>query len=157
MADNKIIPKKKEIDELVDSDGGVISGDRNVTGNSEIETGPVQKPAGDTSDYEKGMSTTTDRATRYRQDIPWFATYSYSGQNTRPQISETKKVLTKQQLEEEIKEDLVKKSRDGEVWDKKFDSKIEGVIDSINDTDLNDEQLEKIKAAIMAKLNKKNA
>ena len=35
--------KKKQLDELVGGDYNSNGGDRNVTNNSEIETGPVQK------------------------------------------------------------------------------------------------------------------
>jgi hypothetical protein len=147
------IIKKQEIEELVDSNGSTISGDRNATSDSEIETGPVQKPWNDDSDYQKGVSTTTDRATRYRQDIPWFAVYSYRGAGGRIHEKNTK--LTKRQLEEEIKEDLVKKSkRDGEVLDKNYNVKIEKIIDTIEDGDLTKDQLEKIKKIILDKINK---
>jgi hypothetical protein len=149
------IIKKQEIEELVDSGGGMIGGDRNVTNNSEIETGPVQKPWNDDSDYEKGVSTTTDRATRYRQNIPWFAVYSYRGAAGRIHEKTTK--LTKKQLEEEIKEDLVKKSkRDVEVLDKNHNFKIEKMIDTIEDADLTKDQLEKIKKTILDKIDKSN-
>ena len=150
--------KDKKIDEFVDSEGGIIGGDRNTTNDSEIETGPPQKTWDDDSEYEKGMSTTTDRATRYRQNIPWFAVYSYRSASGRGMpVNERKKVLTKKEIEEEIKEDLVKKSKlDKEVWDKNYDSKTEKVIDTINDGELTDEQLEKIKKAVLDKINKKN-
>jgi hypothetical protein len=146
---------KKGLDEFVGLDGGMISGDRNVTSNSEIETGPVQKPWNDDSDFEKGMSTTTDRATRYRQNIPWFAVYSYRSSSGRGlPINETnKKVKTKQEIEKEIMEDLVKKSKkDGDVWDKNYDKKVDKLIDTIIDGDFNKEQLEKIKKAIIDKI-----
>lgn len=149
------------IEELVDSEGGVIDGDRNASNDSEIETGPVQKPWDDNSDYEKGVSTTTDRATRYRQNIPWFAVYSYQGSSGRNlPISETKnkKVVTKSQVEDEIREDLVKKSKlDRDVFDKNRDTKIEKVIDIINDVDFNEAQLEKLKKTILDKITSKNA
>jgi len=147
----KDIKEKIELDEFVDSEGGIIGGDRNVSNDSEIETGPVQKPYNDDSDYEKGVSTTTDRASRYRQNIPWFAVYSYRGQSGRGlPVNETKKVITKKELEE----DLVKKSKlDNEVFDKEYDRKTEKVLDVINDVDLTDSQLEKIKKAVLAKLN----
>jgi hypothetical protein len=153
------IIKKNQIEELVDSEGGAIGGDRNVTNNSEIETGPVQKPWNDGSDYEKGMSTTTDRATRYRQNIPWFAVYSYRGTRGSGNIVGTtvseKKIITKKQIEEEITEDLVKKSkRDNDMLEKNFDTKIEKMVDTINDGDLNQDQLEKLKKAVLNKLNK---
>ena len=147
------------IDEFVDSEGGMIGGDRNATSDSEIETGPVQKPFNDDSDYEKGVSTTTDRATRYRQDIPWFAVYSYGGTNRGLSISEAKKknILTKKQIDDEIMEDLVKKNKsDMDVFDKAYDGKIDKVVDMINDTDLSDEQLNKLKQAVLAKFNNKN-
>jgi len=147
----KDIKEKVELDEFVDSEGGIIGGDRNVSNDSEIETGPVQKPYNDDSDYEKGVSTTTDRASRYRQNIPWFAVYSYRGQSGRGlPVNETKKVITKKELEE----DLVKKSKsDNEVLDKAYDKKTEKVLDVINDVDLTDSQLDRIKKAVLAKLN----
>lgn len=178
--------KMHKIDEFVDSDGGMIRGnDRNPTSDSEIETGPTPKTWDDDSDYEKGMATTTDRATRYRQDIPWFAVYSYgnsSGRNlpldTRvppispdsdsnstvlsyeddeDQMNERKKVLTKNQIEEDIKEDLVKKSKDKEVWSKDYDAKTEKIVDTIEDGDLTDNQLERIKKAVLDRMKKRDA
>jgi len=129
----------------VDAEGGSISGDRNVTNNSEIETGPVQKPFNDDSDYVKGVSTTTDRAARYRQNIPWFAVYSYGGSTTR--MNETN-----------IEEDLVKKSKDDrDVRDKNLDTKAYKVIDMVTDTDLTKDQLEKIKQIVLDKIKKKDA
>ncbi len=147
-----------EIDEFVNADGGMISGDRNATSNSEIETGPVAKPFNDTSDYEKGVSTTTDRAARYKQDIPWFAVYSYGGTSRRGlSVNETSTIITKDQLDEEIKEDLVKKNKnDREVIKKDFDGKVDKVIDIISDTELNTAQLEKIKKIVLDKLSKGN-
>lgn len=150
------IPNKSEIDELVDSEGGVIDGDRNAVSNSEIETGPVDKPFNDTSDYEKGLSTTTDRASRYRQNIPWFAVYSYGSTAGRGQtvsrFSESV-TLTKEEFEKSIEEDLVKKSKsDRELFDAKFDGKVEKIIDAIEDNDLSKEQLNRIKKIVLAKL-----
>lgn len=156
---NKKIPVDN-IEELVDSEGGVIDGDRNVSNDSEIETGPVQKPYSDNSDYEKGVSTTTDRAARYRQNIPWFAVYSYQGNSGRnlPVNETNKKVITKKQIEEEIMEDLVKKSKlDREVFDKNRDIKVDHVIDVINDVDFNEEQLNKLKKTILDKIMNNNA
>jgi hypothetical protein len=148
------IIKKCEIDEFIDSDGSFIEGDRNVTNDSEIETGPVQKPFNDDSDYEKGMSTTTDRASRYRQNIPWFAVYSYRGTNTRGLAENNKpNSLTKKSIEDKIKEDLVKKSsNDREIWDKNYDTKTEKVIEIIDS--FSDVQLEKLKKVILDKIQK---
>lgn len=150
------INKKNELEEFVDADGGVISGDRNVNSDSEIETGPVQKPWNDDSEYEKGIAVTTDRATRYTQNIPWFAVYSYrssTGRGLPINEKDTKKIFKKDQIEEEIKEDLVKKSKnDGEFWDKNYDKKIDKVLDTINDTEISKENLEKIKKAVLDKI-----
>jgi len=149
----KNILPKKDLQEFVTSDGGIIDGgDRNVSNNSEIETGPVQQPWNDDSDYEKNVATTSDRAARYRQNIPWFAVYSYGGSTGRgTPINEKKRILKKS----EIEEDLVKKSsKDNEVLSKDYDSKTEKVLDVINDVDLTASQLEKIKNAVLSKLNK---
>lgn len=146
------IIKKSEIEELVDADGAIIDGGRNVVNNSEIETGPVSKPWNDDSDYEKGVSTTTDRATRYRQDIPWFAVYSSGGRYGRGQaMSEGNIKLTKEQLEKKIEEDLVKKSKDKELLSKTLDA-VDNILDKIDGMDLNQQQLDKIKAAVLKKL-----
>ncbi len=152
--------KKEDVNEFVDSEGGVIGGDRNVSSDSEIETGPVQKPFNDNSDYEKGVSTTTDRAARYRQNIPWFAVYSYNSSTGRGlPVNEVRgKTITKKELEDKIKEDLVKKNKtDGDVWAKDYDGKVERAVDMVNDTELTDVQLNKLKDAVLAKLKEKNA
>lgn len=141
------IMKKKDLEEFVGQDGEVIGGDRNVRVDSEIETGPVQKPWNDDSDYEKGMSTTTDRATRYRQNIPWFAVYSYRSSSGRGlPINERNKT-------NQLEEDLVKKSKkDLDVQDKDYDKKADKIVDTISDGDFNKEQLQKIKTAVLNKI-----
>jgi len=145
--------KKKQLDELVGGD--VFSGgnDRNVTNNSEIETGPVQKPFDDTSDYEKGVSTTTDRAARYRQEIPWFAVYSFGG--TRVGVRENDNTVIKKKTVEEKIEDLVKKTKSSDVWAKDSNPTLEKLIDSIKDNDLTDKQIEELEKII--ELNKDKA
>jgi hypothetical protein len=85
-------------------------GDRNIVNNSEIETGPVDKQWGDDSYYEKGQSTTTDKVFgNYRQNIPWFAVYSFGGSRSGRGIraENTNKIITKKNVEERV-EDLVK-------------------------------------------------
>ena len=64
-------------------------------------------------------------------------------------------ILTKKQLEEEIMEDLVKKSKDKEVWGKDYDMKTGKIIDTIEGGELTDNQLEKIKQAVLDKINNK--
>lgn len=132
---------KKQIDEMVGGDISALGGDRNVVSNSEIETGPIQKPFNDDSTYEKGMSTTTDKVFgRYRQNIPWFAVYSFGGTRVGGAINESKRVITKKQVEEKI-EDLVKKSKTSDLKDKDSNPNLEKLIEKIEDMDLNDKQI----------------
>ncbi len=149
--------KKKELNELVGGDVFAGGNDRNVTNDSEIETGPVQKPYDDNSDYEKGTSTTTDRVFgRYRQNIPWFAVYSFGGTRTgkglasQVGLNEKKTIITKKAVEEKI-EDLVKKSKDSDVTEKGYNSKIAKMIDSIKDADLTKDQILDISNIILDK------
>lgn len=154
----KNITTNESINELVGGDINSGGGDRNVTSNSEIETGPVQKPFNDDSDYEKGVSTTTDRTVnRYRQNIPWFAVYSYGGSRASRglPIQETKTIIKKKAVEEKI-EDLVKKSKDIGITDKNYNTKLTKVLDIINDSELSAEQLENISKAVLAKQNSTN-
>jgi hypothetical protein len=149
--------KKKQLDESVGGDIFADGSDRNVTSDSEIETGPVQKPYDDNSDYEKGMATTTDKVFgRYRQDIPWFAVYSFGGfRGSGVPISEDdkKKTIIKKKAVEEKIEDLVKKSKNSDVTDKNYNPKLAKMIDTINDVDLTDAQIEDLKKALEAKKN----
>jgi len=146
--------KKKDLNELVGGDIFAGGGDRNVVSNSEIETGPVDKPYNDNSDYEKGQSTTTDRVFgRYRQNIPWFAVYSFGGTRSSGGIKTFEnKVISKKSVEEKI-EDLVKKSKNSDVTDKNYNPKVSKLIDTIKDSDLSDKQLEELEKAIEAKKN----
>lgn len=149
--------KKKQLDELVGGDVFSGGGDRNVTNDSEIETGPVQKPYNDDSDYEKGMSTTTDKVfSRYRQNIPWFAVYSFGGSRTgglsiNYGLSENNsKVVTKKTVEEKI-EDLVKKSKSSDVTEKNYNPKLSKIIDMLSDVDLSPSQIEELKKTLETK------
>lgn len=153
--------KKKQLDELVGGDVFAGGNDRNVTNDSEIETGPVEKPYNDDSDYEKGMATTTDRVFgRYRQDIPWFALYSFGGSRTGGvpidyglKENEKQSVVVKKKTVEEKIDDLVKKSKITDLTDKNYNPKVSKVLDTIVDTDLTDDQIEEIKKALDAKKN----
>jgi len=146
---------KKPLEELVGGDIFSDGGDRNIVKDKEIETGPVDKPYNDNSDYQKGVSVTTDKVTsRYRQDIPWFAVYSFGGSRIHGgqlnNLSEDKKNLTKRDLEEII-EDLVKKKQTNDVTDKNYNPKINKIIDTINDSDFTEEQLEELTKLIQSK------
>jgi hypothetical protein len=153
--------KKKDLNELVGGDFSSGGGDRNVTSNSEIETGPVQKPFNDDSDYEKGMSTTTDKVFgQYRQNIPWFAVYSFGAPRTGVGLKEDGKlkknvVIKKKTVEEKI-EDLVKKSKDSDLTTKDYNPKVSKLIDTINDSDLTEKQLKDLFDAIKNKKIKSN-
>lgn len=161
----KRIINKKQLDELVGGDIFSDGGDRNQIADKEIETGPVDKSYKDNSDYQKGISTTTDRvANRYRQNIPWFAVYSFGGSRTGglpmyygqiSKLSENKKSILKKDLEEII-EDLVKKKQTNDVTDKNYNPKVSKIVDTITDGDLTDDQLEQLKKAIESKKESKN-
>ena len=104
--------EQKTITELVTSDGSPIEGDRNVTNNSEIETGPVQAPFNDDSDYEKGTPTTTNRASRYKQPNNWN---KYFGGTTYSHGVRDLGSITEDKVSEEF---LNSKSNDNEVLNK---------------------------------------
>ena len=156
----KRIINKKQLDELVGGDIFSDGGDRNQVKDKEIETGPVDKPFNDYSDYQKGKSTTTDKVfARYRQNIPWFAVYSFGGSTTGglpmyygqiSKLSEDKKNISKNEVEEII-EDLVKKKKTNDVTDKNYNPKVAKLVDTITDSDLTDDQLEQLKKAIEKK------
>lgn len=148
--------KKSNIQELVGGDFNSIGGNKPINGDSEIETGPITKTPDDMSNYEKGMPTTTDKMfSRYRQNIPWFAVYSYgSSREGRVKTFESKAILTKTSVEEKIS-DLVKKSNSLEVTDKDYNPKVANIIDTIEDAELNDKQLDDLKKAIASKISSK--
>ena len=133
-----------KINELVGGDMFAGGNDRNPTNNSEIETGPVVKTYDDDSDYEKGQATTSDRVFgRYRQNIPWFAVYTFGGNRTGLPVfglSEDNKKLTKQNIEEII-EDLVKKGKDNDISDKTKDN-FKDLLKTIEKMDLTKKQVE---------------
>ncbi len=153
--------KKKDLTELVGGDSNSSGGDKVTNSDSEIETGPVQKSFNDKSDYERGQSTTSDRVfQRYRQDIPWFAVYSYgsrrfgAGSSVTNEDEIKKNVLTKKTVEEKI-EDLVKRTKVSDVTARDFNPKVDKLIDAIEGDEISDSQLEALKKAIQTKQNKK--
>lgn len=154
--------KKKQLDELVGGDINSSGGDRNATNNSEIETGPVEKPFNDNSNYEKGQSTTSDRvAGRYRQNIPWFAVYSFGGNRTGLPVAninekEEKKTIIKKKTVEERIEDLVKISKSNDLSKKGSNNKFNKIVDNLNDTDLTDDEIKQLADIISSKKAKDN-
>ncbi len=153
--------KKKQLDELVGGDIYSVGGDRNQVNNSEIETGPYDKSYDDDSYYEKNVSTTTDRVfARYRQNIPWFAVYSFGGSrvggltiNYGTFAENSNSTIIKKKTVEEKIEDLVKRSKSSDVTSKDYNPKVEKVMDEINDLDLTDTQIEELLKAINDKKN----
>ncbi len=153
--------KKEQLDELVGGDIFSNGGDRNQVNNSEIETGPYDKSYDDDSYYEKNVSTTTDKVfARYRQNIPWFAVYSFGGSrvggltiNYGTFAESSNPTIIKKKTVEEIIEDLVKKGKDSDVKPKDYNPKVEKVMDEINDLDLTDTQIEELLKAIKDKKN----
>lgn len=152
--------RKKQIEELVGGDFRSDGGDNKLK-NSEIETGPINKTYDDDSYYEKGVSTTTDKVFgRYRQNIPWFAVYSFGGSRTGGlsinygQFNENNNnKIVKKKTVEEIIEDLVKKSKPSDVTDKNYNPKVEKVMDEIKELDLSEKQMEELIKAIKDKKN----
>jgi hypothetical protein len=133
---------KKQLQELVGGDINAVGNDRNATNDSEIEPGPVVQPYNDDAPYVKGRPTTSDKVFgRYRQNIPWFAVYSFGGTRTGGTLNENKKrVITKKQVEEKI-EDLVKKSKSSDLTAKDYNPSLEKLIEKIEDMDLNEKQI----------------
>jgi hypothetical protein len=132
---------KKQLQELVGGDANAMGNDRNATNDTEIEPGPVTKPYNDDTTYVKGRPTTSDKVFgRYRQNIPWFAVYSFGGTRVGGSLNENKRVITKKQVEEKI-EDLVKKSKSSDLTSKDSNPTLEKLIDRINDIDLNEKQI----------------
>jgi hypothetical protein len=150
---------KKQLDELVGGDFTSSGSDINIIGNREIQTGPIEKPYNDDSTYEKGVSTFTDVVFgRYRQNIPWFAVYSFGGIRTggitlNYGLFENKKnILTKENIEELI-EDLVKRKMPKDEIEKDYNPDVEKVLDKITDLELSEKQIEELLKALEEKKN----
>jgi hypothetical protein len=136
---------KKQLQELVGGDITANGNDRNPTNDSEVEPGPVVQPYNDNAPYVKGRPTTSDKVFgRYRQNIPWFAVYSFGGTRVGGRAlneNENKRVITKKQVEEKI-EDLVKKSKTSDLTSKDSNPNLEKLIEKIEDMDLNGKQIQ---------------
>lgn len=135
--------KKKDLNELVGGDITSDGGDSTFN-TLEIQTGPYVKSYDDDSDYEKGRPTTTDKVfARYRQDIPWFAVYSFGGTRSSGGVKTFEsKIMTKKDVETKIKEDLVKKGKNHDIQEKN-PKKIKKVLEMIKE--LTPEEIEEIK------------
>ena len=113
------------LDELIDMDGTPIEGDFTPS-YGDIQTGPVAKSFDDNSDYEKGISTTTDKMSRYAQPRSWWAWYyGYGG----TPYSHGNRAVS----EGEMSEALVDKKDSKEIVEKGNDSDIKDKLDKIED------------------------
>ena len=141
--------KKKDINELVGGDIFSHGGDSHFN-YIEIQTGPLQKTHDDDSDYQKGRPTTTDKVfSRYRQNIPWFAVYSYGGTRSSGGLKTFEsKVFTKNEMQKMIDEDLVKKSQTQDIQNKLSNQKFNKIYNNLEDLDLSDNEIEKLKNLI---------
>lgn len=137
---HKPITNKINLDELIDSDGTPIEGDFNPSYNN-ITTGPLPKSYNDTSNYEKGLPTTTDKLARYAQPRSWWALYyGYGGtpysHGNKP-ISEGE--MSEALVDKKESKDIVEKSKDLDL-----DEKLKQIEDLINKSDLSKDDKEKM-------------
>ena len=128
------------LNELVGGDMLGGNNDKAVISNSEIQTGPLDKHFTDKSDYEKGMQVTTDRvASRYRQNLPWFAIYNYGSRNglARMGVNEVK---------DDLMEKIFKKMnlKNSGLIDKEITEKTSEVLELIKDKTFTKDELENI-------------
>jgi len=122
---HKPITNEIKLDELIDMDGTSIEGDFNPS-YGDIQTGPVAKSYNDNSDYEKGISTTSDKMARYAQPRSWWALYyGYGG----TPYSHGNRAVS----EGEMLEALVDKKENKDFVDKGNDSDIKDKLDKIED------------------------
>jgi hypothetical protein len=139
---------KKDINELVGGDMNSSGNDQPYVG-SEVGTGPTQKPYNDYSDYEKGNPTNSDKVfARYRQNIPWYVGNGYTSVGTMNNyLNYESTIITKKSIEEKI-EDLVNKTKINDIINKNYNQKVSKIIDMINNSELNKNELEQLKKAI---------
>ena len=131
---NKPVTNEIKLDELVDMDMTSIEGDFTPS-YSDIQTGPVAKSFNDGSDYEKGISTTTDKMSTYAQPRSWWALYygyggtPYSHGNKPVSESEMSEAL----VDKKDGKDIVEKSKDLDL-----EEKLKQIEDLVNKSDLSD-------------------
>ncbi len=122
---HKPITNEIKLDELIDADGTPIEGDFTPSYNS-ITTGPLPKSYNDTSNYKKGLPTTTDKISRYAQPRSWWALYyGYGG----TPYSHGNKPLS----EAEVSEALVDKKESKDIVEKSKDLDLDKKLKQIED------------------------
>jgi hypothetical protein len=130
---HKPITNGIKLDELIDMDGSPIEGDFNP-GYSDIQTGPIAKTYDDNSDYKKGVSTTTDKMSRYVQPRSWWNLYGYNGtpySHGSRGVSESE--VTEALVDKNENKDIVEKTRDLDLEEKL--KKIEDLVKKSNLSD----------------------
>lgn len=137
---HKPITNEMKLDELIDMDGTPIEGDINPS-YGDITTGPVPKSYDDTSNYEKGLPTTTDKMGTYAQPRSWWALYyGYGGtpysHGNKP-ISEAE--MTEALVDKKEPKDIVEKSKDLDL-----EEKLKQIEDLISKSDLSKDDKEKM-------------
>lgn len=139
----KAVKEGKSLDEFVDDEGGIISGDERYNMNVDVKTGPINQP-----DDEKGISTTTDdhRATSIQPRNWWWSlSYGYGQSSSTPtdihDIGESidESELTEEQMMKKMVEDILsKKSSNTDIVRRMSDNDVSraGIpdIDKIEDT-----------------------
>ncbi len=104
--------------ELVDGDGSPINGDTSDFGNTEIQTGPINKTSDDDSNYEKDISPTTDKMVGYHKPHSWQNFWSAPFNKGQLSIHEQKDKI-KNMLEALVKnsnyDDIVKRNDDNDI------------------------------------------
>ena len=136
---HKPITNEIKLDELIDADGTPIEGDFTPS-YGDITTGPLPKSYDDTSNYKKGLPTTTDKMSRYAQSRSWWALYGYGG----TPYSHGNKPLS----EAEVSEALVNKKESKDIVEKSDDTDITSMLKKIEDivskSELSNDDKEKI-------------
>ena len=137
---HKPISNEIKLDELIDVDGTSIEGDFNPS-YGDITTGPIPKTYDDTSNYKKGLPTTTDKMGKYAQPRSWWALYyGYGGtpysHGNKP-ISEAE--MSEALVDKKENEGIVEKSKDLDL-----EKKLNQIEDLISKSDLSKNDKEKM-------------
>lgn len=148
--DFKKVVNETSIDEFVNDDGGVISGDEKYNKGVDVKTGPINMPGDD-----KGLSLTTDKhAANAIQPRNWWwsMTYGYGqgvGTGSNPVASNLgESELTSEQNMRNMVEDILSKK-----------NKNSGIVKKTNNSDVNRnkipdiEELSDTQMIIVGKLN----
>lgn len=151
----KLIEENKvSVSELVDLEGDFIQGNEKTHWDSEIKTGPINKPTDSDSDYVKGLSTTTDKQATYSNPRNWWSMLFGSSNSvmTRPMMTEDEMNET-EKLRSKIMELLNTYSKDRSFVNKNADSGLNQIpsIDALDDPAL----ISKVNDLLLA-LNNKN-